>query len=156
MQEVRRAHQQEGVLAQGARGGVFERLGGVHLGRTVSPCEVGDQRVKVAFGDEVGDAVMDTDVLGRVQLAAQLGLAGRLQVGAPPLEHKVAGPRPRLQQAFVFQRVAGLDRGGKADLVQPRQRPDGRHALAGHQHAGLDGLPVVAGKPQVKRLLRQG
>ena len=105
----------------------------------------------LAFGDEVRDAVVDAHVLGGAQRLPDVRLGHRHAV-APGLEHEIAGTRPRLDQAVVFQQAAGLQRRGQADMVGADQGADRGHALVRRKHAVLDGAPVVIGQAEIERL----
>ena len=75
--------------------------------------------------------------------------------GGMPLRRglsKIAGTRPRLDQAVVFQQAAGLQRRGQADMVGADQGADRGHALVRRKHAVLDGAPVVIGQAEIERL----
>ena len=106
----------------------------------------------LAFGDEVRDTVVDAHVLGGAQRLPDVRLGHRRYAVAPGLEHEIAGTRPRLDQAVVFQQAAGLQRRGQADMVGADQGADRGHALVRRKHAVLDGAPVVIGQAEIERL----
>ncbi|MNT78952.1 hypothetical protein D3C72_2182440 [compost metagenome] len=89
---------------------------------------------------------MDAHTLRRTQGLPDIGFADRGDAVAPGFQDEIPGAGPRFDQSVVFQLAAGLQRGGQADVMGPHQGTNGRHALGGSEHAGLDGAPVVIGQ----------